>query len=464
DHGLEAGDRVIVQLPNVAEFVVVCFALFRLGVRPVFALLSHRATEIRHLREVSGAVGYVVAADNLDLAGEVYDGALQVFVHGEHPGLPETYSSLAGVDGEPGPWPVIDPADVAFFLLSGGTTALPKLIPRTHDDYGYQTRATAELLGLTQQDAYLAVLPIEFNFAWGCPGVIGTLRTGGRVVLAESAVADDCFALIEREQITFTSVVPTIAQLWLDEADDQPYDLSSLRVVQVGGAPLHREVAERIQPAFGCTLQQVFGMAEGLLSMTGLDDPPDVVIGTQGRPLSPGDEIRIVDDTDAEVADGDPGELLTRGPYTLRGYYRAPEHNQRAFTHDGFYRTGDVARITASGRLVIDGRLKDVIIKGGNKVSAAEVEGHLLNHPAVARVAVVPMPDRYLGERICAYVEAVGEPPDLATLREFLRDRRIAEFKLPDRVEVISVLPLTGLGKVDKKVLAADAAGRALTA
>ncbi|MDV9169081.1 AMP-binding protein [Streptomyces sp. W16] len=468
-HGIAAGDRVVVQLPNVPEFVVVCFALFRAGAKPVFALASHRANEIRHLVSMSGAAGYVIPGehqgfDHVALAEEVIaDSATlrRVFVlDGKVPGE-ERFVPLDEVDAEPGPLPATDPSDVAFFLLSGGTTALPKLIPRTHDDYAYQTRAAAELLELTPEDVYLAVLPVEFNFAWGCPGVIGTLRSGGTVVLADSPVADDCFETVRRERVTVTSLVPTVAQLWLEALEWGSYDLSSLRVVQIGGARLHRETAERIAPAFGCRLQQVFGMAEGLLTLTRATDSAESTLSTQGRPLSPADEIRVVDESGADVPPGQTGELLARGPYTLRGYYRAPEHNTRAFTADGFYRTGDLARLTDTGELVIEGRLKDVIIRGGDKVSAGEVEGHLLTHPEVDRAAVVPVPDEFLGERICAYVvPAAGGAPSLTGLRRALHERGIADHKLPDRLEIVDTFPLTGLGKVDKKVLAAEAAAR----
>src|SRR5262249_37806466 len=157
--------------------------------------------------------------------------------------------------------------------------------------------------------------------------------------------------------------VPALAQLWLDAVDEGQFDLSSLRLIQIGGAPLPREIASRITPTLGCTLQQVFGMAEGLLTFTRESDPPETVLSTQGRPLSPDDEIRIVDEMGADLPPGSTGELLVRGPYTLRGYYRTPEHNARAFTDDGFYRTGDLARLTENGELVVEGRLKDVIIK-----------------------------------------------------------------------------------------------------
>lgn len=469
-HGIAAGERVILQLPNVPEFVIACFALFRIDAKPVFSLPAHRANEIRHLCALSRATSYVVPGryrgfDHAALATEIRAESptlRRLFVAGG-----DTFTEGAGgqvsfveVDAEPEPVSPPHPSDVAFFLLSGGTTALPKLIPRTHDDYAYQTRAAAELVGLSPQDVYLAALPVAFNFTWGCPGVIGTLRSGGTVVLADDPDPADCLEIIESERVTFTSLVPAVAQLWLDAVDGTPHDLSSLRLIQIGGAPLHRETAQRITPAFGCQLQQVFGMAEGLLTFTRATDPLETILTTQGRPLSPDDEVRIVDDVGADLPPGRTGELLARGPYTLRGYYRAPEHNARAFTDDGFYRTGDLARLTESGDLVVEGRLKDVIIRGGNKISAAEVECHLLAHPAVDRVAVVPIPDPHLGERICVYVRPAGEPPTLFALRESLHALGVADYKLPDRLEIVTELPLTGLGKVDKKRLVADAAAK----
>lgn len=457
-HGLGPGDRVVVQLPNVPEFVAVCFALFRLGAKPVFALTAHRSQEIGHLCRTTGAVAYVLPGvyrgfDHRELAREV---------RASTPGLRLLFS-LSGRDGdlvglsdvpdEPRELPARDASDVAFFLLSGGTTALPKVIPRTHDDYAYQVRAVAAVLGMSPSDVYLAVLPLEFNFAWGCPGVVGTLASGGTVVLADDPTADDCFAAIARERVTVTSVVPSIAQLWLEAAEWTDADLTSLRVVQIGGAKLQRSLAERIAPAFGCELQQVFGMAEGLITLTRSGDRPEVVLGTQGRPLSDEDEIRIVGEDGQDVSPGSVGELLTRGPYTLRGYYRAPEHNAVAFTEDGFYRSGDLARLTEDGNLVIEGRIKDVVIRGGDKISAAEVEGHLLSHPGVLRAAVVGVPDEFLGERTCAYLVTAGEPPTLHDLKQALQQRGLADYKLPDRVEAIDALPLTPLGKVDKKAL-----------
>jgi 2,3-dihydroxybenzoate-AMP ligase len=463
--GIRRGDRVVVQLPNVAEFLTVCFALYRLGAIPVHALPANRYNEIRHLCSLSGATGYVMPGvfrgfDHPSLARRIRDEVptlRHLFTLGSDG---EGLSGLSEVDADPQPLPPVDPADVAFFLVSGGTTALPKLIPRTHDDYICMARAAVEACKLGEHDVYLATLPVPFNFTWGCPGVIGTLLVGGTVVLASDPGPDHCFALVEQEKVTMTAVGPTVVHLWLEALQWASADLSSLQTLQIGGSTLHPELAARVTAALGCRLQQVFGMAEGLITMTRAGDPDDVVLTTQGRPISHADEIRIVDERDEDVPAGTVGELLARGPYTLRGYYRADDHNARAFTVEGFYRSGDLAQRTAEGNLVIEGRLKDMINRGGDKVSAAEVEGHLLAHPRVAQVAVVPAPDSVLGERICAFVVSnAGEPPTLPQLKASLIDRGLAGYKLPDRLELLDALPLTGLGKVDKKVLAAIAAG-----
>lgn len=457
-HGVASGDRVVVQLPNVPEFVAVCFALFRLGAKPVFALTAHRAHEIGHLCRITGATAYVLPGvhrgfDHRELARAIRARTPGLRLLISLSGQDSDLIDLSAVSDEPRSLTEQDPSDVAFFLLSGGTTALPKVIPRTHDDYAYQARASADVLALSPADVYLAVLPLEFNFAWGCPGVIGTLASGGTVVLASDPTAYDCLGLIEKEGVTVTSVVPSIAQLWLEEVSWTRSDLTSLRLMQVGGAMLQRRLAERIGPAFECALQQVFGMAEGLIAMTRPGDPPDVVLGTQGKPLSSEDEVRIVGEDGGDLPVGVVGELLTRGPYTLRGYYRAPEHNSFAFTGDGFYRTGDLARLTEEGNLVVEGRIKDTVVRGGDKISAAEVEEHLLAYPGILRAAVAGVPDDLLGERSCAYLVAAEEPPSLHDLKQALRHRGLADYKLPDQVEFLEELPVTPLGKVDKKAL-----------
>ena len=347
----------------------------------------------------------------------------------------------------------VQSSDVAFLQLSGGTTGLSKLIPRTHDDYIYSLRKSVEICGITEETIYLGVLPIAHNYPMSSPGFLGVLYGGGRVVLSPGPSPDEAFPLIEKHRVTITSLVPPLALRWLDALSTRNYDLSSLQVLQVGGAKFSAEAARRVKPAFGCQLQQVFGMAEGLVNYTRLDDPEDVIVNTQGRPMSEFDEIRIVDEDDKEVAIGETGSLLTRGPYTIRGYYKAPEHNEKSFTKDGFYRTGDLVSMNEDGYLTVEGRDKDQINRGGEKIAAEEVENHLLAHPSVHDAAIVAMPDRYLGERTCAFIIPRGETPAGKVLKQFLKDRGLATYKIPDRVEFTESFPKTPLGKVSKKAL-----------
>ena len=200
-------------------------------------------------------------------------------------------------------------------------------------------------------------------------------------------------------------------------------------------------------------------MAEGLLNYTRLDDAEDEIVETQGRPCSADDEIRIVDEEGRDVPPGEPGELLARGPYTIRGYYNVPEHNQRAFTPDGFYRSGDIVRLSPGSNLVVEGRAKDLINRGGEKISAEEIENLVLGHPSVFNAAAVAMPDPVLGERTCVYV--ILRPGAGLTFQElvaFLQAQQIAKFKLPERLEVVASFPLTSVGKVSKKDLRDDIA------
>jgi 2,3-dihydroxybenzoate-AMP ligase len=460
DLGVRRGDRVVVQLPNTADYFEVIFALFRLGALPVFALPAHRAAEIGYFCAHTEAVAFVTTSlhegfDHRSLASAA--GTATTVVAGGDPGghvaLRDLHRDPAGLPAGP------EPADLAFLQLSGGSTGLPKLIPRTHDDYLYSVRASAEICGLTKDSVYLAVLPVAHNFTMSSPGLLGAMHAGARVVLAPRPDPATVLPLIARHRVTITAVVPPLALLWLNACAamaDRP-DVSSLAVLQVGGARLVDSVAERIFPVLGCRVQQVFGMAEGLVNYTRLDDPDAIVLHTQGRPISPDDEIRIVDDLDQPVPDGAVGHLLTRGPYTIRGYWRADEHNREAFTADGFYRTGDLVRRRPDGYLVVAGRAKDQINRGGEKIAAEEVENHLLTHPAVHDAAVVAVPDDYLGERSCAFVvPRPGEPvPTLAALRRHLRDRGLAAYKIPDRLQVLDAFPVTGVGKVSRRELRA---------
>ncbi|WP_063044445.1 (2,3-dihydroxybenzoyl)adenylate synthase [Nocardia pseudovaccinii] len=458
--GIAPGDRVLVQLPNVPEFLTVLFGLLRAGIIPVLTLPAHRRAEIEHLAGLSEAVAYIVVDrlgdfDYRELA-ETVRSAVPTLRHVLVLGDPGTFTDLNSIPRDGGSLPGIDPSDIALMLVSGGTTGLPKLIARTHDDYVYNATASAEVCGLTEDDIYLATLPAAHNFPLACPGIIGTVSVGAAVTFITDPSPESAFAAIERHRVTVTAVVPPLAQLWCAATEWEDADLGSLRLLQVGGARLAEVNAREVAPALGVQLQQVFGMAEGLLNCTRLDDPADIVCTTQGRPLSPADEVRVVDADGNDVAPGEEGELLTKGPYTIRGYYRAPEHNARAFTPDGYYRSGDLVRRLPSGHLIVSGRIKDVINRGGENISCDELEEHLLAHPSVRHAAAVGLPDAALGEKVCAVLVVDGEMPTLAQLKSFLTERGLATYKLPDLLRQADELPVTAVGKIDKKALRAD--------
>jgi 2,3-dihydroxybenzoate-AMP ligase len=477
DLGLRPLDRIIVQLPNTAVFAYLYFALQRIGIAPVLALPGHRKRELTQFAEISGARALAVpaAARGFDFTAMAAD------VMATQPGL-ETCLVL----GAPGPLAdprfvrledllereprtragalreiSIDPEDPALFLLSGGTTGIPKLIPRSHNDYLYNSKIAAAACEIGAGDVLLDVLPIEHNLPLGCPGLQGFLLSGGTVVLGTSTRPRDVFELIQRHRVSHVHLVPALLIRWIDDPSITEYDLSSLRVLQSGGQRLQPEVRARAERALpGCFIQENFGMAEGLIMFVQSSDPPGVRRETCGRPASPDDEVFLVDPEGHVVPDGEPGELIVRGPYTLRGYFRSPEHNARAFTPDGFYRSGDLLRKMPSGNYVVEGRVKDLINRGGEKISAEEVENLILAHPAVLNVACVPYPDPVLGERMCACVVLrPGHALTLEDLVRFLRDFEIATFKLPERLEFFDTLPLSGFGKVSKKDLAAHLAG-----
>jgi 2,3-dihydroxybenzoate-AMP ligase len=471
--GLGNGDNIVVQLPNSWEFLVLFLACQRIGVAPVLALLAHREHELSYLGELADARAVVVpdrwqGFDHQELAARLVqetDRRCQVLVLGDEVAEQDGHVDLRRL------LPVGDDPDrlrrrldalapgsgeVALFLLSGGTTGIPKIIARTHDDYEYNARRSGAVCRFDERTVYLVTLPMAHNFPLGSPGILATLMTGGRVVMLRSPRPEVAFPTIAREQVTVTSLVPAIARRWLEAATaDGRAGLASLRLVQVGGSVLPPEAAARVATGLGCQLQQVYGMAEGLLNYTRLDDPPEVVLTTQGRPISPDDEVRIVGTDGHPVPAGQPGELQTRGPYTPRGYFRAPEHNARAFTPDGWYRSGDIVRVRPDGNLVVEGRVKDLVNRGGEKVPAGEVEALVEALPEVSTAAVIPVPDPELGERVgvCVVLHP-GRSLTLAAVRATFEHHGVARFKIPEQLWVMTDLPLTPVGKVDKKLLA----------
>ena len=475
--GLRSRDIVLVQLPNVREFVLVFFALHKIGVVPVLCLPAYRRSEIGHFAAMTGATAHFFSPgfrgfDYVAMAKEVQAGApaLQHLIatgYGTDPGVryigPWLERASEPVDRESALGPHRpDPFDVAFMLLSGGTTGVPKLIPRTHADYAYNARECARALGWGPDTVYMVGLPAAHNFALGAPGMVAALAVGGSVALASSTDPDELLGAIERLRPTVLPVTPALLFALLDCPRRDNYDLTSLRQVCVGGQRMLPELFDRLRATFRhATPLQAFGMAEGLTNLSRPDDSLPMRRETQGRPVSPADEIRVVNEDGTDVPAGAVGELITRGPYTICGYYRSAEHNRTAFTPDGYYRTGDLVRVHASGNLVVEGRKKDLVNRGGEKISAEEVENLILAHEKVQMVAVVAMPDPVMGERSCAYVIPKADASlSLAELNEFLLARKIAKFKLPERLEMVQSFPCTAMGKVSKKALREEIAAK----
>lgn len=465
--GIAPGDRVLLQLPNSSRFAVALFGLLRAGAIPVMCLPGHRAAELAHFAAVSQAAGLLIpdAANGFD-----YPAMARGLVE-DHPALKHVV-----VDGDPGPfvsWVRLcdqsparapatssaDPESPALLLVSGGTTGTPKLIPRTHDDYVFNATASAEVCRLDPDDVYLVVLPAGHNFPLACPGLLGAMTAGATTVFGTNPSPEAAFAAIAHHGVTVTALVPALAKLWAQACEWEPVTPKSLRLLQVGGARLEPTDARLVRSALTPGLQQVFGMAEGLLNYTRLDDPPELVENTQGRPLCAGDELRIVDAAGTPVAPGEEGELLARGPYTINGYFRAARENGRCFDPDGFYRSGDLVRRRDDGYLVVTGRVKDVICRGGETIAAADLEEHMLSHSAIFSAAAVPVPDPYLGEKICAAVVFSGEPVSLAELNAHLDERGVAAHARPDMLVAMAALPTTPIGKVDKKAIARQVGG-----
>jgi len=458
--GLTPLDRVVPTLPNCAEFVLLYFALQKIGCIPIAALATHRYAEVSQFVQLSGATTCVyperqsdfefepmirrVQKENASLRFCVSLSTLKKLIE-KKANLPQ--SELQKIR--------IDPADPCIFQLSGGTTGVPKLIPRTHNDYAYNSRTAAPVCGVTQDSVLLLALPVAHNLPLACPGIQGYFFQGGKVVLSPTTRPEQVFSLIQEYKATHLKVVPALLIRLINDPSIGRFDLSSIKLIQSGGQRMQPEVRLKTQQLIpSCFVQENFGMSEGMLFFVRLDDPQEVKLETCGRPICPDDEVRLVDGEGREVAPGEVGELTCRGPYTLHGYYGAPEYNAKQFTRDGYYCSGDLMRRHPSGNYVVEGRKKDLINRGGEKISAEEIENLILSHPAVQNAACVPVPDPNLGEKMCACVILKsGFEFSMNDLTDFLKTKQIAKFKFPERIEIMSDFPVSAFGKVSKKAL-----------
>ena len=441
--GILKGDKVLVQLPNRISFVIVFFALSKIGAVPIMMLPAHREAELEGIIELAKPAAYIVVEKYLGFSyvpmanamKEKYSCIRHIFIDSESGDIS---GMIAETCGENGAFPAVDGYETAVLLLSGGTTGVPKLIPRTHTDYMYNARMSAKRCRLDSSDVYLASLPVAHNFPLCCPGLLGTLDVGGKVVLASATSPDDILDAITEEGVTITALVPAMVTVCMEMLEwDEDYDISSLRILQVGGAMLEDSLADKIIEEWPCKLMQVFGTAEGLLSFTSPEDEGSLIARCQGTPVSPADEVKIVDEEDKAVPEGVFGELLSRGPYTIDGYYMAEEANKKSFTPDGFYRTGDKAMWTKDGRLRLGGRIKEQINRAGEKIMPFNddliemIIGGVYNFSKAAAIDYV--------EEIKSY--KAGIPMACVRNGKILPAQKRSPLNLPTRISKLSILP-----------------------
>ena len=459
DEGLKKGDKVVLQLPNSAELIFVIFALFKIGVIPIMSLPAHRKTEISGIIELSEAKAYIardryLGFSYVEMIRKIIDEKhldINVFIQGEKEefkNLTKLSENEAIRDKEN-----IDYKGLGLLLLSGGTTGIPKLIPRRHCDYLYVAEYSGLRCGLNEESIYLAALPMAHNFPLGCPGIMGTLFYGGKVVICPTTSPDEIIPLIEEEGVTVTGLVPAMANMCIEFLEMDDYDISTLELIQVGGSVLDQLTAEKIEKGFSCKLQQIFGIAEGLILTTSSDDASETVYKTQGKPISEYDEVLIVNEEGEEVPVEEYGELIVRGPYTIYGYYNLDEVNKTCITEDCYYKTGDKARKLKDGNYQVIGRLKEMINRAGEKITPTELEEILLTHNDIEEVQVVGIPDEILGEKIGVFIISGDKQISLIEIRTFLKEHGVAHFKLPDLVRKVDNWPLTSVGKISKAAL-----------
>jgi len=464
--GLVPLDRVVFQLGDSEQLVMAFLACLKAGLIPICTLAAHREREIGYLANLAEARLHIVQGDDpkfdgiafarkmrdatpslkwiLQVRGEPQDGVLHLEQLIDSVSEAQAVARLGEV--------VLDPFQVAMFQLSGGTTGVPKIIPRFHNEYLYNMRAVADWLGYRSDDVLFMPQPMVHNLNMGCCfGPI--LMSGGTVTVAPDLRPETLISLIETTRPTWLMLGGPIIARIESALKGGRMDLSNARgVISANSAP-------KLRALLGVPVYHIFGITEGVIMFTHPDDPAEALDTANGRPVSALDEVRIlVPGTEEPAAPGEIGEPAFKGPYTIHGYYRAEERNRETFTSDGYYRSGDLMqakRIGDKTYYVFCGRLKDLVSRAGEKINCEEVEMAVAGHPAVAAVVAVPYPDPVYDERLCAVLilREGYDAPTVQALGSYLQEYGLAKYKWPERIEVVSEFPLTASGKLSRQGL-----------
>lgn len=464
-------DRVLVQVPNWNEFVLAYFAVQKVGGIVVLAIDRHRQYELGHLVEITGATSWIVAekykkTDYLPIIQDVvreHPLIKNVILarskgHGSFLSM-EKLIEEGTLDGASLRRLAVrrpDPMEVAHMGPTGGTTGLPKVVPRTHNSLVCSVEYAARSWDMDIRDVCLLAGPIGHDLTF-TKGLCGSLFTLGKAVFLDSMDMKDVCETIERERVTTIVWVPTLAKRLIDFEGRKDYDLHSLRGMHCGGGASLPEIVKGVREKLHCTFYNAYGGTEGHTTITRTDDSLETILHTVGRPTCPYDTYKVVSPDGKGLTLNASGELMIKGPGVFTGYYKASQENVNVFNKEGFFRTGDLAAIDEKGNITLTGRIKEMINRGGESISATEIENLIVGHPQVAFVAVISMPDPVLGERVCAYIQPKpGARLSFEEIISYLKRKKASVLQLPERIEFIEAMPFTKTEKVDKKALRED--------
>ena len=473
--GIKKKDFILLQLPNWHEFIYAYFALHKIGAILVLLVPRHSYSEISYLCNLTRPKAWIlperykkidyrplieeIRKENPQLEHIISARSLKnnTFVSLERL-IHETTLSQKNLKKLAERRP--DPMEVGQIMPTGGTTGVPKAAPRTHNDFIANVEYHSKAWEITNEDTILTVAPVSHG-----QGILAGLGASffnfAKYVLTESTKPEDICGIIEKEKITAFPSVPAVINRLANINTLKDYDLSSLKKIYGGGAPSTPDLVRKVQEKLGCKYVNAFGSVEGSSAMTRLDDDIETICNTIGKRDCPYTHFKIIDSEGNELPPNISGELVTKGPTVFTGYFKSPEVNKDSFTNEGYFKTGDLAKIDENENITITGRIKDIILRGGESISATEIEVLINEHPDIDDVAVVGMPDKDLGERICAYIQvSSGSKLEPEEIMSFLKNQGASLLQMPERIEFIDAIPLTKVGKADKKTLRLDIAKR----
>lgn len=475
--GLAGGSPVLLQVPNSIEAIYIYLGLIMIGVTPVLCLPRHGQRELERFASLTNATAWIGVLNqgkinyiNMVKAVQKKNPSLKRIIVVENDGRPDSIS-LTDLMEEHTTSPDIEtdlreycpsPDDLLHLAPTGGTTGLPKLVPRTHNSHLCKAYYWARAAERSFVDIDLVVAPINHD-APQLGHLAFMALFGGTLVLCPSPKASVIVDFLEKENITFSFMVPTLLSDLAKEPDVEQRRFSPELKLAYGGAWAPADLIRNIRRRFRCRFYSIYGMTEGLGTITRSTDAPDVVAGTTGKAMCPYDDYRVVDDEENDLPIGVEGEFVAQGPCIISGYYKS-EEDRKAFTRNGFLKTGDLGKFDVDGNTIVTGRKKDLIKRGAETIIPFEIEEIISRHPKVLQVAVVGMPDERLGEKICAYIQNLpGEIITIEEINSFLVERGASKMLLPERIEILDEFPVTTMQKIDKQALREDIARKIKT-